>query len=81
MKLTQLDAYKALETKKASLEGIHLRELFATDPDRTAKLSRSYGKKQSKGCSRASGLTRAKTAKCFTWRCVKAMGPSLRRVT
>ena len=43
MKLTQSDAYKALETKKASLEGIHLRELFAADANRTTKLSRSFG--------------------------------------
>ncbi len=43
MKLTQSDAYKALERKKASLEGIHLRELFAKDAKRTEKLSRSFG--------------------------------------
>ncbi len=43
MKLTQSDAYKALERKKASLEGIHLREFFAKDAKRTEKLSRCFG--------------------------------------
>ena len=37
-----LESYKALEKKKVSLDGIHLRELFATDANRTKKLSRSF---------------------------------------
>lgn len=41
--LTALPAWQALQTHAAALGGQHLRDLFADDPDRFARLSFSFG--------------------------------------
>jgi glucose-6-phosphate isomerase len=41
--LTTLPAWQALQTHAAALSGQHLRDLFAADPDRFARLSFSFG--------------------------------------